>query len=284
MTFTAHALLALSMCLLWWPRVTWAWAGLAALSVGVAAATNVVGLTGALGLLVLAITCAAVRLTRGSWVLTTVAATLCLALSLHAMPGFSNPRVLDQVLVRPDALPFSLHANFDKGFAGLMLLACFCARWRSLAEARQDLRITAIAALLTCSVVLGLAWALGRIDWEGQWPTPSSAPHAVWWFLALNLCFTCVTEEAFFRGLLQERLHRLWPEHSIWQAMCVALSALWFGLAHIAGGWTHVGLASLAGLGCAWVYQRTRRVEAPILTHFALNAVHFTGFTYPQLA
>lgn len=284
MMFTAHALLALSMCLLWWPRAPWAWVGMAVLSVAVAAATGWVGVSGALSLLVLALTCASARLTPGSWVLTTVVAAICLALSLHAMPGFVNPRVLDQVLVRPNAQPFSLHVNFDKGFAGLMLLACFCARWRSVAEAREGLRITAIACLLTCTCVLGLAWGLGRIDWEGQWPRPSAAPHAAWWFLAVNLCFTCVTEEAFFRGLIQERLHRLWPTHPGWQRLCVLVSALLFGVAHIGGGWAHVGLASLAGLGCAWAYQRTRCVEAPILTHFALNAVHFTAFTYPQLA
>lgn len=31
-------------------------------------------------------------------------------------------------------------------------------------------------------------------------------------------------------------------------------------------------------------YQRTGRVEAAILTHFAVNATHFLLFTYPTLA
>jgi uncharacterized protein len=288
MQLLAHALLALSLCLVWWrpARKCGAvpWAAVAALSVGAALTLGVLNTTGALALLVLALTCQAARMTRGSWVLTTVAAVMCLSLALHAVPGFANPLLLDQVLVRPEAAPFSLHANFDKGFAGLMLVAFFSARWHSLADARQGLQTAGIAALVTSSVVLGLACAMGRIQWEGTWPEPPQAPHAAWWFLAVNLCFTCVTEEAFFRGLIQERLHRCLPATPAAQALCVVVSALLFGLAHIGGGWAHVALASLAGLGCAWAYQRTRTVEAPILAHFTLNALHFTGFTYPQLA
>jgi hypothetical protein len=34
--------------------------------------------------------------------------------------------------------------------------------------------------------------------------------------------------------------------------------------------------------GCA--YLRTGRIEASILTHFALNSAHFFGFTYPAAA
>jgi membrane protease YdiL (CAAX protease family) len=31
-------------------------------------------------------------------------------------------------------------------------------------------------------------------------------------------------------------------------------------------------------------YQRTQRIEAAIIVHIALNAVHFIGFTYPYAA
>jgi uncharacterized protein len=57
-----------------------------------------------------------------------------------------------------------------------------------------------------------------------------------------------------------------------------------FGLAHIAGGIVYVGLATIAGIGYSIVYLRTRRIESAIVTHFAVNAVHFFGFTYPHLA
>lgn len=42
--------------------------------------------------------------------------------------------------------------------------------------------------------------------------------------------------------------------------------------------------AGLAGLGRAVAYERTRRIEAPMLAHFGLNATHWLWFTYPALA
>jgi membrane protease YdiL (CAAX protease family) len=54
-----------------------------------------------------------------------------------------------------------------------------------------------------------------------------------------------------------------------------------FGLAHIAGGWRYVALATVAGAGYGTVFYRSRRIEASILAHFTLNAVHFLLFTYP---
>lgn len=67
-------------------------------------------------------------------------------------------------------------------------------------------------------------------------------------------------------------------------ALPVGLSSLLFAAAHLGGGLLQAAIAGLAGLGYALVHARSRRIEAAILTHFAVNAVHFLGFTYPGLA
>jgi membrane protease YdiL (CAAX protease family) len=56
-----------------------------------------------------------------------------------------------------------------------------------------------------------------------------------------------------------------------------------FGLAHAHGGPALVVLATFAGIGYGAAYQRSGRIEAAILAHFALNAAHFLMFTYPAL-
>jgi membrane protease YdiL (CAAX protease family) len=63
--------------------------------------------------------------------------------------------------------------------------------------------------------------------------------------------------------------------------LAVTVSALLFGAAHLGGGVRYGILAGIAGIGYAWAYHRTQRIEAAILVHIALNAVHFIGFTYP---
>lgn len=221
----------------------------------------------------------------GTWVGTLapwVIGASALALALHAVPGIHNPLVLDGIRWRPGDPPFSLRASFDKACAGLMLLATVAPRCRNLATARALLPTLTQAALLTTAVALGLAWAWGLTEPAGTWPRVPGRPEAVPLFLVLNLLVTCVAEEAFFRGLLQAAWMRRWAG---WGARGVvaatALAAALFGLAHLGGGPQMVLLATLVGLGSGWAFARTRCIEAAVLVHFAVNAVHLLAFSYP---
>ena len=204
-----------------------------------------------------------------------IAGLVSLGLALHLFPGFHNPVVLNEVRTGPSAVPFTQYANFDKAAAGLALLAYFSRRLRSASELREVWAPTAVAAILTAAVLLGVGLAIGHLAFD---PT---LPSFALTFLAINLLFTCVAEEAFFRGLIQERLASVLARR--WQWLAVAVSSALFGLAHIAGGIVYAFLATILGLGCATAYSKTRRVEAPILVHFFFNATHFLLFTYPFL-
>jgi membrane protease YdiL (CAAX protease family) len=72
-------------------------------------------------------------------------------------------------------------------------------------------------------------------------------PHWWWLFALNNLLFTCVAEEALFRGFLQQGI----AAHSRrWLGVLVA--SLLFGAAHLAGGPLLVLFAALAGPAMAW--------------------------------
>ncbi len=200
------------------------------------------------------------------------------ALMIHWMPGFANPRVIDAVRFTPEAVPFSLFVNFDKTLIALALLGLAHARVASAREWRGVLGVVAKVAPVTIAVVLVGSLALGYVRWAPK--LPEEAP--LW--LAVNLLFTCTAEEALFRGFVQGGLRRAWANVRGGNWLALAIAAVLFGLAHAAGGWSYVALATLAGAGYGWVYERTQRVEASVLTHWALNAVHFFLFTYPALA
>ncbi|AMO92816.1 CAAX protease self-immunity family protein [Collimonas fungivorans] len=206
-----------------------------------------------------------------------VAAILALALALHKLPGFNNPILLFQLRLSADSAPFTQYANFDKGAAGLVLLAFMCTRASSAADWRKLLRQTGPIALSAVIAVLGLATAIGYVKPDFKISQVSAL------FLSTNLFFTVVAEEAFFRGLLQDRLALSLARFRYGPLLAVACSALLFGAAHIAGGGTYVLLATVAGLAYAYAYYVTQRIEAAIIVHFAVNAVHFIGFTYPHL-
>jgi membrane protease YdiL (CAAX protease family) len=204
-----------------------------------------------------------------------LAAALALALAMHKLPGFHNPLLSERQVLTADALPFTQYANFDKGAVGLILLALLCRRVASWRELGAVLRRTAPVLLLTVAATLGFALAAGVVGLAPK--LPPSAPA----FIAANLLFTVIAEEAFFRGLLQDRLAAALAPRRHGAVLAVAAAALLFGAAHLGGGWRYGILAGIAGLGYGWAYQRTQRIEAAILVHIALNVVHFIGFTYP---
>lgn len=195
---------------------------------------------------------------------------LAFALALHLVPGYDNPLLLKEVRLSANSAPFTMYANFDKGVVGLVLMAFLCRRatsWQEFAAAWKS-QVLVLMALLVG--VLGLGWAIGLIQ-----PDFKLSPYLPQ-FAAVNLFFVCVAEEAFFRGVIQEQLSRYG------NTMAVSVSGLLFGAAHLGGGWQFAALASLAGLGYALLYSRTRRIEIPIAAHFLLNLVHFVAFTYPR--
>ena len=279
-------LLGLSVCSVWIPNVAlgrgfsvppWALLLAAAMASGLAYGalewTAVIALT-----LLIAASLLAQRLNSRVWrtAFTVLAGLIVLALALHRVPGFNNPTVVDGVRLTEAASPFTQYANFDKGAAGLIVLVFFCQRVTSIEEWRRIAAPTLLAIGLTAPAVLASALVAGYVTFDPKLPSFALT------FLAINLLFTCVAEEAFFRGLLQERLARALSPR--WQWIAIAVSSVLFGLAHFAGGTLYVFLAAIAGLGYSLVYSATRRIESAVLTHFAVNAIHFFGFTYPHLA
>ena len=212
--------------------------------------------------------------------LSALAAVLALALSLHLLPGFHPAVLFHDVRLTPDAAPFALALGFDKAAAGLLLLAAFSTRVTSWRQFASQLPAIVAAALATSVVAIGIALAAGYVRFEPKWGEAGPA------FLVANLLFTCVAEEAFFRGLIQERLMRLAEtrRRPAWTWIAIALSTLLFGLAHAGGGATWMAVATVAGLGYSAIYARTRTIEGAILVHLAVNAAHFLAFTYPRLA
>lgn len=202
---------------------------------------------------------------------------MALALSMHKFPGFSNPVVVENMRFSANGTVVTRYLSFDTISAGIILLAFFCDPARRATEWKPLARRTLSISAVTLLSVLGLALLIGYVEPDFKIP-----PYTVT-FLITNLLFTCVTEEAFFRGFMQEQLMRGMNGLRGGTALAAAISAVLFGIAHAKGGALLVLLATVAGVHYAYAYLSTRRVEAAIMTHFTLNSVHFIAFTYPSL-
>ncbi len=210
----------------------------------------------------------------GRWRVLAWAVFLLVAIGsvFRLLPGFASLTLSPAVPLKPGSQPYALTLNPGKALvaAALLLWLVPLARtpqdWRALRPALPVAVVTAIGVLLA-------GWALGHVS-----PAPGlpALGLSLGW-AALNLLVVCTLEEGIFRGLLQRSLTRWLPA---WARIGVA--AALFGLAHGAGGAALVLLAMLAGVGYGLAYERAgQRLEAAILAHFALNALHFALFTYP---
>lgn len=209
------------------------------------------------------------------WKLAAVA--IAIALALHLVPGFQVVIVASDVRLTPQSASMTLKANFDKGAAGLLLLAYFTSR-PTLAEWTRVATTGLVFGVATGAVVIGAVLAFGvvRVD-------PKLPALALQW-MPINLLLTCVFEEVLFRGLVQQSIADGVRGQPRWRWLPLAGASVLFGLAHAGGGPWLVVAASLAGVGYGLAYSKTGRVEAAVLAHFVLNATHFFLFTYPYAA
>ena len=202
---------------------------------------------------------------------------LALGLGLHIMPGFNNPVMVSGVQLTKDSLPYTLQLNYDKALAGLFLLWLSRPLLQKHADILSMLKQSAPIAFLTISLVVALSLLLDYIRLDIKLPT-----FFFYWLWA-NLFFTCVAEEALFRGFLQQQICLVLNKFRYGALVALISCAVLFGLAHASGGLSYVLLATVAGVGYGAVYLRTGRIEASILLHFMLNTVHILFFSYPSL-
>lgn len=201
---------------------------------------------------------------------------LCIALSLHIVPGFNNPRVVPETLVSADAVPYQVYWNFDKLMAGLALLVVIRHRQDLGLEARVRVSPILVSAV-TIGLVMSLGWALGIVRFDPKLPS-----FLAWW-VPSNLFITSHAEEAFFRGVLLALAVRALGRFRHGTPIGLILVSAVFGVAHIAGGIAYVALSTIAGLGYGLVYLATGRLAWSIGLHFSLNLTHLLLFTYPML-
>ncbi|WP_269500969.1 CPBP family intramembrane glutamic endopeptidase [Burkholderia sp. IMCC1007] len=203
-------------------------------------------------------------------------AALAIALSLHLLPGFHNPRVIEPTRFTPDAVPFTMYLNFDKPLAGLWLL--WVLPWVAPdVPLSRALRTGAVAAVATAAACLAGARLFGMVGWAPKWP----ASGGMW--LVNNVLLVTLAEEALFRGYVQGGLTRMLGRFAWGPWAALAIGAVLFGAAHAAGGWPWIVLGTVAGVGYGLAWQRGGLLAAA-LAHAGLNVIHFGLFTYPMLA
>jgi membrane protease YdiL (CAAX protease family) len=201
-----------------------------------------------------------------------------LAIGLALLPGFHRVVLVEPLALSPGAVPQGISVGFPKVVTGILILGLInpllVRPWselgRVLARAAPVFAITAVVGM---AVVL----LMGYVSFAPKWTVLFLL------FAPVNLFFTCLSEEGFFRGFVQHELSRIGSRPRLAAGIALVVGAFLFGLAHFGGGTNYVIAAAVAGLGYGWAFLRTQRNEAAMAEHIGVNAVHFLLFTYPRL-
>ena len=207
-----------------------------------------------------------------------LAIILSVMLAAHLIPGFNNWKVVDSVSLTETSLPYSMYLNMDKTLVGLAILSLGFPLVKSLKEWAFVLRSTLPIFLVGLIALASVSQTFGYTHWDFKFPNL----FFVW--ALINLIFTCVSEEAFFRGFLQRNLFKMLQKYKYGNILSLITVSILFGLAHFAGGFKYVILSTIASIIYGYAYQKTQRIEASILCHFGVNTFHFIFLTYPALA
>jgi len=210
------------------------------------------------------------------WALNGIFILFSLMLMSHVVPGFNNVKLIDAIKFSDDSLPFTMYLNFDKPFVGLFIFLVL--GFGSLSfDITRILKTTLVSLLSSAILLLGLALSFGYIQYDFK------LPGETWIWALNNLFLVCAAEEMFFRRYVQGGLSEIFSRYKWGAIASLILAASFFGLAHFKGGLSYVILSTIAGLIYGYAYAKTGRVEAAILTHFAVNTIHFIFFSYPAL-
>ncbi len=127
-------------------------------------------------------------------------------------------------------------------------------------------------------IAIPLGFAMRFIGWNPRW-------RGLWAFsfdLATIFVFIAVSEELYFRGILQNLLEKTW--HSRLGAQAAA--SVLFGLSHIRHApfpnWRYVVLASVAGWFYGSAYRRHRSLMASATMHALVDTLWRTWLTLPR--
>jgi CAAX protease family protein len=208
-----------------------------------------------------------------------VFAVYAVAMSLALLPGFHRVVLVEPQVLSPGASPYGISVGFPKVATGIIILGLINPLLvRSWSELGRVLARALPIYIATAVVGMVVVTAMGYSSFAPKWTT------LFLWFLPVNLFFTCLSEEAFFRGFVQHELSRIGSNRALASGVALTVAAMLFGLVHFGGGVQYIIAATVAGLGYGWAFLRTGRIEAAMAVHFGVNATHFLLFTYPRLA
>lgn len=179
----------------------------------------------------------------------------------------------------PGFVPLALSSKFQIGLETPLLGLLPLALVVPLARIANDWKKVLKGLLFGClgiAILAIVAIASGAIHWHYKLPAFASLRYVS------NFVLTAIPEEGFYRGFLQNGLCKYMQSVKGGKIIALVLTSMIFTLAHIfwSPSLAILGFVFLASLLYGGVYLISGKIESAIITHFLLNFIHMTFFSY----
>jgi membrane protease YdiL (CAAX protease family) len=193
----------------------------------------------------------------------------------HKIPGFYNWQIQPPVQVSQNAHLYDFYINFDKGILGFLLIFLLMKPAVTWNDWKPTFKTVFTLFPLTVGAMLGIAYGCGWIYLDIK------MPHFLGLWIVVNLFLVSAVEEAFYRGFIQKSLANL---VNPWMALLIT-SAAFVGMhSFFSNDYRYLFMTGIASFFYGAHYILSGRLEASIISHFFINLIHLTFFTYPGLA
>jgi CAAX protease family protein len=262
-TLIALIFLAAALISLWVYRTPWIWGTLLGIAVLLGIEAGMIQGTGCACLL--ALVSLWVAYSRGPNTFLFILLTLfSILLKMHFLPGF---------------IPYSFTPKFAVGLAGpliglfpLALIVPLSRRMEDWASVLKGL----VAGCAGIAVLALFAAITGAARWNFKVPSFIAARTLSNFFL------TSIPEEGFYRGFIQNALCKTFENLRLGKILALIATSILFTAAHYF--WSPnleiLAFVFLASLLYGGVYLISGKIESAMLTHFLLNFIHMTFFSY----
>lgn len=195
---------------------------------------------------------------------------------MHILPGFHNICIIKNIHISLDAIPFTLYLNYNS-----LILTYFIILFSSeinlldkLNNISATIKLGSLYGLIAILILLPISYIFGFIRYDFKLTNYTLV------FIFVNLIFTCIPEEIFWRGFVQTKIKTYTSP-----IVAVLITSLMFALIHIIfAGIFFAILAFVASIVYGLAYIKTRKIEVSIICHYLVNVGQFIFFTYPILS
>ncbi len=195
-------------------------------------------------------------------------------IAIYRPEGFSYPLVWETQSLYDGGRSFTLLANTSKALGGYFVIIWLLSHFNDSVTPlplEKSIAITAagiIALLLIARLFFGIGWQ-------------PKLSKGIGFFIFINLGITVLSEEAFFRLLIQDKIASFFNHKAVGLWVAGSTASVLFAFSHTPTIGTAWFLFLIAGAIYSAVFAYTQRFTLAIAVHFGLNIMHFIFLEYP---